>query len=110
MIINIYIYNYNIIIEIIIKKDFITHEIVIQNQDTSEGCRLEHATETAEGDVNGDTLTPQNHLQYSSQPLCARVMSINDLPALSICPPEQSNGLSITNKILISLLSRVSKV
>lgn len=40
---------------IIIKKYFIIHEIVIQNQNTSEGCRLEHATETAEGGVNGDT-------------------------------------------------------
>lgn len=59
---------------IIIEKDFITHEIVIQNQDTSEGCRLEHATETTEDDVSGDTLTSHNDLHYSFQSLCAQVL------------------------------------
>lgn len=30
------------------RRVLITHEMVIQNQDTSEGCKLEHVTETAE--------------------------------------------------------------
>lgn len=75
--------------------------MVIQSQDTSEGCKLEHATETAEVMLMEIFLLLIITCSIPSQSFCAQAVSSKNLTILSTCPPKQSKGYPHSVLILI---------
>lgn len=75
-------------------KKIINHEIVIQNQDTSEDCKFEHATETAEVMLTEIFLPLIITCRIYVNPFVLKQWAV--ITVLSTCPPKESKGFPLS--------------